>query len=229
MCARASWTAGWTLTTAACPCTSWARPADGRHTYASLLIHEGRSPLLVSAALGHASGELVWRRYGHVFAEARLASMSSMVLAIEEAREAVGAPLVTGAFPRLRDGSVRWYRLLTGLRWVRTLGRGSSQGGSAMDDTSSLTLDAGTYEWDGNTCWGTLSGSGLASPGTWLVQDLDGRLIMEGSTDAVGTISVQLNLPCVKGYPAIMAGSQKPDGEPIATPVVSPPDCWQDA
>ena len=38
-----------------------ATPCDGRHTFASLLIHEGRSPLLVSAALGHASGETTWR------------------------------------------------------------------------------------------------------------------------------------------------------------------------
>jgi integrase len=63
-----------------------ATPYDGRHTYASLLIHEGRSPLLVSAALGHASGELVWRRYAHVFEEARLAPSVAMVDAIEAAR-----------------------------------------------------------------------------------------------------------------------------------------------
>ena len=63
-----------------------ATPYDGRHTYASLLIHEGRSPLLVAAAMGHASGELIWRRYGHVFEEARLAAGASMVEAIEAAR-----------------------------------------------------------------------------------------------------------------------------------------------
>ena len=63
----------------------------GRHTYASLLIHEGRSPQLVAAALGHASGELVWRRYAHVFDEARLAPSVPMVEAIEVARVAVGA------------------------------------------------------------------------------------------------------------------------------------------
>lgn len=48
-----------------------ATPYDGRHTFASLLIHEGRSPLLVSAALGHASGETTWRHYAHVFDESR--------------------------------------------------------------------------------------------------------------------------------------------------------------
>ena len=62
------------------------RAYDGRHTYASLLIHEGRSPLLVAAALGHAGGELVWRRYAHVLDEARLAPAVGMVEAIEQAR-----------------------------------------------------------------------------------------------------------------------------------------------
>ena len=74
----------------------------GRHTYASLLIHEGRSPQLVAAALGHASGELVWRRYAHVFDEARLAPSVPMVEAIEVARVAVGA---SGVRP-MYDGPV---------------------------------------------------------------------------------------------------------------------------
>jgi integrase len=39
-----------------------ATPYDDRHTYASLLIHEGRSPLLVAAALGHSTAALVWSR-----------------------------------------------------------------------------------------------------------------------------------------------------------------------
>lgn len=52
---------------------------------ASLLIHEGRSPLLVAAALGHAAGETPWRYYAHVFDESRLAADVSMVGAIEAA------------------------------------------------------------------------------------------------------------------------------------------------
>lgn len=39
---------------------------------ASLLIHAGRSPLAVAAALGHASGETTWQHYAHVFEEAQL-------------------------------------------------------------------------------------------------------------------------------------------------------------
>ena len=55
-------------------------------TFCSLLIHEGRSPLMVAAMMGHASGELIWRRYGHVFDEA-LASSVGMVDAIQAARK----------------------------------------------------------------------------------------------------------------------------------------------
>ena len=81
-----------------------ATPYDGRHTYASLLIHEGRSPLLVSAALGHASGELVWRRYAHVFEEARLAPEVGMVDAIEQARAELER---AGLRPGCAQGAVR--------------------------------------------------------------------------------------------------------------------------
>ena len=62
-------------------------PYDLRHTFCSLLIYEGRSPLMVAAMMGHASGELIWRRYGHVFDEARLASSVGMVDAIQAARK----------------------------------------------------------------------------------------------------------------------------------------------
>jgi hypothetical protein len=63
-----------------------AAPYDGRHTFASLLIHEGRSPMLVSAALGHSTGELVWRRYAHVYDQARHQPQAPMVESIQAAR-----------------------------------------------------------------------------------------------------------------------------------------------
>ena len=81
-----------------------ATPYDGRHTYASLRIHEGDSPLLVAAALGHATGELVWRRYAHLFEEARLAPNVAMVDAIEAARASVGA---SGIRPLFAQGPSR--------------------------------------------------------------------------------------------------------------------------
>lgn len=58
----------------------------GRHTYASLLIHEGYSLPSVTAALGHESSTTTLRHYAHVFAEARLATAEKMVPAIEAAR-----------------------------------------------------------------------------------------------------------------------------------------------
>ena len=68
-----------------------ANPYDGRASYASLLIHAGRSPLAVAAALGHASAETTWKHYAHVFEEARLASSTDPEEAIWAARRAVGA------------------------------------------------------------------------------------------------------------------------------------------
>jgi Phage integrase family len=50
-----------------------AVPYDGRHTFASLLIHEGRPVPYVTAALGHASAVTTLNHYAHVFDEARLA------------------------------------------------------------------------------------------------------------------------------------------------------------
>jgi hypothetical protein len=65
---------------------STVSPYDGRHAYASLLIHEGRPLLQVAAALGHSSGDTTLRHYAHVFDEARLASGVGMVDAIRAAR-----------------------------------------------------------------------------------------------------------------------------------------------
>jgi integrase len=107
-----------------------ATPYDGRHTYASLLIAEGRHPLLVSAALGHASGELVSRRYAHLFDEARHHSEPfSMVGAIETARAKLER---SGLRASCAQGTVRVLRayapggpkvgLLQGIRGERTTG-----------------------------------------------------------------------------------------------------------
>ncbi len=61
-------------------------PYDGRHSYASLLIHEGRALPYVTAALGHASATTTLDHYAHVFDEARLAHGTPMVEAITAAR-----------------------------------------------------------------------------------------------------------------------------------------------
>ena len=45
-----------------------ARPYDLRHSFASLLLHEGRSVIYVARQLGHGA-ELTMRVYGHVIEE----------------------------------------------------------------------------------------------------------------------------------------------------------------
>lgn len=66
-----------------------ATPYDGRHTFASLLIHEGRSMPYVAAALG-SSQAIIQKHYSHLFDDARLAVAEPMAKAIAEARAAVG-------------------------------------------------------------------------------------------------------------------------------------------
>jgi integrase len=66
-----------------------AAPYDGRHTYASLLINEGRPLPYVTAAMGHASAMTTLKHYTHLFDEARLAGFTPMVDAVREARAQV--------------------------------------------------------------------------------------------------------------------------------------------
>lgn len=47
---------------------SHARPYDLRHSFASLLLHEGRSVIYVARQLGH-DARLTLTRYGHVIDE----------------------------------------------------------------------------------------------------------------------------------------------------------------
>ncbi|HEX3332583.1 MAG TPA: site-specific integrase [Gaiellales bacterium] len=63
-----------------------ATPYDGRHTFASLLIHEGRSIPYVAAALGHSSAATSLTHYAHIFDEGRLGTGVEMAAAIQAAR-----------------------------------------------------------------------------------------------------------------------------------------------
>jgi integrase len=47
---------------------AYARPYDLRHSFASLLLHEGRSVIYVARQLGH-DPRLTLTRYGHVIDE----------------------------------------------------------------------------------------------------------------------------------------------------------------
>lgn len=84
-----------------------ATPYDGRHTYASLLIHEGRSLPYVTAAMGHASPTTTLRHYAHLFDESRLAPAMSMVAAIRAARQELEA---AGVYPMCTESPVRVLR-----------------------------------------------------------------------------------------------------------------------
>ena len=68
---------------------SVSRPYDLRHSFASLLIHEGRSLTDVAAQLGD-SVTVAGDVYAHVFAEVEEMLREPAVEAIERAREATG-------------------------------------------------------------------------------------------------------------------------------------------
>jgi integrase len=80
-------------------------PYDGRHTFASLLIHEGRSVLEVAAQLGHESASTTLRHYAHLVEETRDGERLPMADAIAAARS--GSPDVPFSFPNRQRGHLR--------------------------------------------------------------------------------------------------------------------------
>jgi integrase len=62
-----------------------ARPYDLRHSFASLLLHEGRSVIYVARQLGH-DARLTLTTYGHVMDEFEDAPRLDAVTAITDAR-----------------------------------------------------------------------------------------------------------------------------------------------
>jgi len=64
------------------------RPYDLRHSFASLLLHEGRSVIYVARQLGHGA-VLTMRTYGHVIEELEDRPQLPAEDAIREAREAL--------------------------------------------------------------------------------------------------------------------------------------------
>ena len=82
-----------------------ATPYDGRHTFASLLIHEGRALPYVTAAMGHASPTTTLPHYAHVFDDARLAPATPMVAAIRARAMSSARLACTRCVPTSRFGS----------------------------------------------------------------------------------------------------------------------------
>jgi integrase len=64
------------------------RPYDLRHSFASLLLHEGRDVIYVARQLGHGA-ELTLRTYGHVIEELEDSPRLSAEEAIRQARETI--------------------------------------------------------------------------------------------------------------------------------------------
>jgi hypothetical protein len=76
-------------------------PYNGRDTFASLLIYEGRPPILVAAALGHGDTQTLWRHYAGVFAEAEHVTRMPIDEAVRRAREQLRSERnVPTLFPR---------------------------------------------------------------------------------------------------------------------------------
>jgi integrase len=74
------------------------RPYDLRHSFASLLLHEGRSVIYVARQLGHGA-ELTMRVYGHVIEELEDRPQLPAEDAIRESREALSGHVQTQTVP----------------------------------------------------------------------------------------------------------------------------------
>jgi integrase len=79
------------------------RPYDLRHSFASLLLHEGRDVIYVARQLGHGA-ELTLRTYGHVIEELEDSPQLSAEEAINLARMSVGGQSCTRSV-RASEGS----------------------------------------------------------------------------------------------------------------------------
>src|SRR5205085_4041526 len=75
-----------------------ATPYTLRHSFASLLLHEGRSVIYVARQLGH-DARLTLTRYGHVIDELEDQPSVSAETAIREARARTTFPDVPSTFP----------------------------------------------------------------------------------------------------------------------------------
>jgi integrase len=84
-----------------------ATPYDPRRSFASLLIHEGRSLPFVTAAIGHASATTTLRHYAVEFEETRLGTAKPMVDAILEARRALHDSCTPSVVRRLRQAAFK--------------------------------------------------------------------------------------------------------------------------
>jgi hypothetical protein len=86
-----------------------SRPHDLRHSFASLLLHEGRSVIYVARQLGH-DARLTLTRYGHVIDELEDSPQIDAETVITEARSADGPDELgwSGSTPIQAGYTGRW-------------------------------------------------------------------------------------------------------------------------
>jgi integrase len=84
-----------------------ATPYDGRHTFASLLLHEGWTLGQVAAVMGHSSSTTTARYYEHIYEAAQLRPRVPMAEAVEAARATLAAERLPKSCP---SGDVRVLR-----------------------------------------------------------------------------------------------------------------------
>jgi integrase len=82
-----------------------ATPYDLRHSFGSLLIHEGRSVPAVAAMMGHSRPSTSLDTYSHEFHQHRLGTGVVMVDAIEQARRGVRKSCAPASVKRLRQSA----------------------------------------------------------------------------------------------------------------------------
>lgn len=82
-----------------------ATPYDLRHSFGSLLIHEGRSVPAVAALMGHSRPSTTLDSYSHEFHQHRLGTGVVMVDAIEKARRGVRKMYAPASVKRLRQSA----------------------------------------------------------------------------------------------------------------------------
>jgi len=76
----------------------WATPYTGRHTYISLQIHAGMSPVTVAALAGN-SPEIIWKHYEREFERSKTTRQIDLEVAIRIARRQVARSGVPAVFP----------------------------------------------------------------------------------------------------------------------------------
>ena len=67
---------------------AWATPYTGRHTYISLQIHAGMSPVTIAAIAGN-SPDVIWKHYAREFERSRTTKQIDLEAAIITARREV--------------------------------------------------------------------------------------------------------------------------------------------